>query len=89
MDIVIILLNLICRQISAQIVCTAFANSVPDSTPTTDVNSSASLLVTPLAPLPPSAFFLSDSFVPGMMRLPFTGAFEVVKVAALMLVSTA
>lgn len=61
----------------------------PDSTPTTEVNSSASLLGTPLAPFPASAFFLSASLVPGITRVPFTGAFVVVNVAALILLSTA
>lgn len=62
---------------------------LPASTPTTDVNKSASVAAPPLAPFPlgSSSFFFSGSFVPAITRLPLTGAFEVVNVAALILLS--
>ena len=65
--------------------------NLPVSTPTTDVNKSAS--VVPLAPemdvVPPvvSGFFLSAGFVPGVRSAPLVGTFPVVNVAAFMLLS--
>jgi hypothetical protein len=66
---------------------------LPESTPTTEVNKSASdglLLDVTWDPGLPSILssFFSGSLVPGITKLPLVGAFVVVNVALLMLVST-
>jgi len=65
--------------------------NLPESTPTTEVNKSASdgLLLDAIWGSLPSMLssFFSDSLVPGITKLPLAGALEVVSVALLMLVS--
>ena len=65
------------------------AQYIPDSTPTTDVNKFASdeLVVADESVFPGMTSSFFASLVPGITRLPLTGAFEVVNVAALILLS--
>jgi hypothetical protein len=96
MDILVILVNLVWKDaVNNGVRRWESRESIPASTPTTDVNRSASVELPVVAeraeepglPLEPSSFFLSASLVPGMTRFPFTGALAVVNVVDLMLLS--
>lgn len=83
--VVVVFLNVICDGRIRCVEDDSVLGNVPLSTPTIDVNKSVSVASGRFVAL--SSFFFSVSLVPGMTRFPFTGAFEMVKVAARMLLS--
>lgn len=89
-DIVVVFVCFIYNNISEWVACVRYKNEdSPPSTPTTEVNISASLDA-PLSagfPFCWSSLRLSASRDPGITRPPLTGALLVVKVDAMMLLS--